>query len=111
MKAPHSFVYRDKTHEFEKNKGVNMNQQLIFFGDHISRKPRSVDTMQKGLRVMGYYTKTVVYGTIVEWSRVAHWFNRIVLRELMAWYKGYLALNGVQIAYMHRAEHSDKIPT
>lgn len=62
MKAPHSFVYRDKTHEFEKNKGVNMNQQLIFFGDHISRKPRSVDTMQKGLRVMGYYTKTVVYG-------------------------------------------------
>lgn len=90
----------------EKIKRLSGNRELIFVGDHDSRKPMSENTVNKALRVMGYDTKVEVCGhgframacsTLVEsglWSRVA------VERQM-----SHQERNSVRAAYIHKAEH------
>lgn len=90
----------------EKIKSLSGNRELIFVGDHDSRKPMSENTVNKALRVMGYDTKVEVCGhgframacsTLVEsglWSRDA------VERQM-----SHQERNSVRAAYIHKAEH------
>lgn len=90
----------------EKIKSLSGNRELIFVGDHDSRKPMSENTVKKALRVMGYDTKVEVCGhgframacsTLVEsglWSRDA------VERQM-----SHQERNSVRAAYIHKAEH------
>lgn len=90
----------------EKIKSLSGNRELIFVGDHDSRKPMSENTVNKALRVMGYDTKIEVCGhgframacsTLVEsglWSRDA------VERQM-----SHQERNSVRAAYIHKAEH------
>ncbi len=90
----------------EKIKRLSGNRELIFVGDHDSRKPMSENTVNKALRVMGYDTKVEVCGhgframacsTLVEsglWSRDA------VERQM-----SHQERNSVRAAYIHKAEH------
>ncbi|MBS7443294.1 integrase arm-type DNA-binding domain-containing protein [Enterobacter sp. 120016] len=90
----------------EKIKSLSVNRELIFVGDHDSRKPMSENTVNKALRVMGYDTKVEVCGhgframacsTLVEsglWSRDA------VERQM-----SHQERNSVRAAYIHKAEH------
>ncbi|QGP82167.1 tyrosine-type recombinase/integrase [Leclercia adecarboxylata] len=90
----------------EKIKSLSGNRELIFVGDHDSRKPISENTVNKALRVMGYDTKVEVCGhgframacsTLVEsglWSRDA------VERQM-----SHQERNSVRAAYIHKAEH------
>ncbi|EFN9222659.1 tyrosine-type recombinase/integrase [Enterobacter hormaechei subsp. xiangfangensis] len=89
-----------------KIKSLSGNRELIFVGDHDSRKPMSENTVNKALRVMGYDTKVEVCGhgframacsTLVEsglWSRDA------VERQM-----SHQERNSVRAAYIHKAEH------
>ncbi|EOU9528825.1 tyrosine-type recombinase/integrase [Cronobacter dublinensis] len=93
----------------EKIKSLSGNRELIFVGDHDSRKPMSENTVNKALRVMGYDTKVEVCGhgfrtmacsSLIEsglWSRDA------VERQM-----SHMERNSVRAAYIHKAEHLDE---
>ncbi|EMO5257996.1 TPA: integrase arm-type DNA-binding domain-containing protein [Proteus mirabilis] len=85
------------------------NHELIFIGDHNSRKPMSENTVNNALRVMGYDTKTEVCGhgfrtmacsSLIE-SRL--WSKDAVERQM-----SHQERNSVRAAYIHKAEHIEE---
>ncbi|MDR0805372.1 MAG: integrase arm-type DNA-binding domain-containing protein [Enterobacteriaceae bacterium] len=110
MHTPHlvplshqSLAILKKIHE------ISGHCELIFIGDHSSRKPMSEGTVNKALQNMGYDTKTEICGhgfrtmacsSLIEsglWSRDA------VERQM-----SHQERNGVRAAYIHKAEHLDE---
>ncbi len=85
---------------------MNGNRELIFVGDHDPPKPMSENTVNKALRLMGYDTKTVVYG---------HGFRTMACSSLLEsglWSKdaverqmSHQERNSVWAAYIHKAKH------
>ncbi|PHI28980.1 tyrosine-type recombinase/integrase [Budvicia aquatica] len=94
---------------FNKVQEVSGRCDLIFIGDHSSRKPMSEGTVNKALQNMGYDTKTEICGhgfrtmacsALIEsglWSRDG------VERQM-----SHQERNGVRAAYIHKAEHLDE---
>lgn len=110
MRTPHLVpLSRQVLAILEKIKSMNGNRELIFVGDHDPRKPMSENTVNKALRVMGYDTKTEVYG---------HGFRAMACSSLMEsrlWSKdaverqmSYQERNAVRAAYIHKAEHLEE---
>lgn len=93
----------------KKVRDVSSHCELVFIGDHSSRKPMSEGTVNKALQNMGYDTKTEICGhgfrtmacsSLIEsglWSRDA------VERQM-----SHQERNGVRAAYIHKAEHLDE---
>ncbi|SUP80717.1 tyrosine-type recombinase/integrase [Yersinia wautersii] len=90
----------------EKIKSLSGNRDLIFVGDHDSRKPMSENTVNKALRVMGYDTKVEVCGhgfrTMACSSLIESglWSKDAVERQM-----SHQERNSVRAAYIHKAEH------
>ncbi|MFN3070485.1 tyrosine-type recombinase/integrase [Serratia sp. J2] len=85
------------------------SHELIFIGDHDSRKPMSENTVNKSLRVMGYDTKVEVCGhgfrTMACSSLIESglWSKDAVERQM-----SHMERNSVRAAYIHKAEHLDE---
>ncbi|EKA96186.1 integrase [Proteus mirabilis] len=85
------------------------NHELIFIGDHNPRKPMSENTVNNALRVMGYDTKTEVYGhgfrTMACSSLIESglWSKDAVERQM-----SHQERNSVRAAYIHKAEHIEE---
>ncbi|WP_374446948.1 tyrosine-type recombinase/integrase [Providencia sp.] len=85
------------------------NHELIFIGDHNSRKPMSENTVNNALRVMGYDTKTEVCGhgfrTMACSSLIESglWSKDAVERQM-----SHQERNSVRAAYIHKAEHIEE---
>lgn len=107
MRTPHLVpLSRQSLAILEKIRSMSENHELIFIGDHDSRKLMSENTVNKALRVMGYDTKVEVCGhgfrtmacsSLIEsglWSRDA------VERQM-----SHQERNSVRAAYIHKAEH------
>lgn len=63
IRAPHFIpLSRQALAVLEKIISISGNRELIFVGDNELCKPMSDNTVNKALRVMGYYTKTEVCG-------------------------------------------------
>ncbi len=110
MHTPHLVPLSNQALEIlHKVHGVSGNCELIFIGDHSSRKPMSEGTVNKALQNMGYDTKTEICGhgfrtmacsSLIEsglWSRDA------VERQM-----SHQERNGVCAAYIHKVEHLDE---
>lgn len=110
MRTPHLVPLSQQALDlFHKIKNVSGLCELIFIGDHSSRKPMSEGTINKALQAMGYDTKTEICGhgfrtmacsSLIEsglWSRDA------VERQM-----SHQERNGVRAAYIHKAEHLDE---
>lgn len=110
MHTPHLVpLSRQALEIFNKVQEVSGKCELIFIGDHSSRKPMSEGTVNKALQNMGYDTKTEICGhgfrtmacsSLIEsglWSRDA------VERQM-----SHQERNGVRAAYIHKAEHLDE---
>lgn len=110
MRTPHLVPLSQQALDlFHKIKNVSGHCELIFIGDHSSRKPMSEGTINKALQAMGYDTKTEICGhgfrtmacsSLIEsglWSRDA------VERQM-----SHQERNGVRAAYIHKAEHLDE---
>ncbi|MBA0204412.1 tyrosine-type recombinase/integrase [Pectobacterium aroidearum] len=107
MHTPHLVpLSRQALEILTKIREVSGHCELVFIGDHSSRKPVSEGTVNKALQTMGYDTKTEVCGhgfrtmacsSLIEsglWSRDA------VERQM-----SHQERNGVRAAYIHKAEH------
>ena len=85
------------------------NRELIFIGVHNPRKPMSENTVNNALRVMGYDTKTEVYGPA--FRTMTHgamggsglWADDVIERQL-----SHLERNNVKVAYLHTSHHLDE---
>ncbi|WP_199062810.1 integrase arm-type DNA-binding domain-containing protein [Serratia sp. ASV30] len=110
MHTPHLVPLSRQALEIFRNiREVSGHCELVFIGDHSSRKPMSEGTVNKALQTMGYDTKTEVCGhgfrtmacsSLIEsglWSRDA------VERQM-----SHQERNGVRAAYIHKAEHLDE---
>ncbi|MDY4388714.1 tyrosine-type recombinase/integrase [Pectobacterium aroidearum] len=110
MHTPHLVpLSRQAVEILKKIREVSGHCELVFIGDHSSRKPVSEGTVNKALQTMGYDTKTEVCGhgfrtmacsSLIEsglWSRDA------VERQM-----SHQERNGVRAAYIHKAEHLDE---
>ncbi|MBN3064383.1 integrase arm-type DNA-binding domain-containing protein [Pectobacterium aquaticum] len=110
MHTPHLVpLSRQALEILKKIREVSGHCELVFIGDHSSRKPVSEGTVNKALQTMGYDTKTEVCGhgfrtmacsSLIEsglWSRDA------VERQM-----SHQERNGVRAAYIHKAEHLDE---
>lgn len=90
----------------EKIKSMNGNRELIFVGDHDPRKPMSENMVNEALRVMGYDTKTEVFGpdfrTIACSSLIEPglWSRDTVERQM-----SHQERNSVRAAYIHKVEN------
>lgn len=110
MKTPHLVpLSLQAVKILEQVKLPSGGYELIFIGDHNSRKPMSENTVNKSLRVMGYDTqvefcghgfRTMTCSSLIEsglWSRDA------VERQM-----SHMERNSVWAAYIHKAEHLDE---
>ena len=107
MRTPHLVpLSRQALIILEKIKSMSGNRELIFVGDHDSRKPMSENTVNKALRVMGYDTKVEVCGhgfrTMACSSLIESglWSKDAVERQM-----SHQERNSVRAAYIHKAEH------
>ena len=68
MRTPHLVpLSRQALTILEKIKSMSRNRELIFVGDHDPRKPMRENAVNKALRMMGYDTKTEVFGREMRW--------------------------------------------
>ncbi|BBV85172.1 integrase arm-type DNA-binding domain-containing protein [Escherichia coli] len=107
MRTPHLVpLSRQALTILEQIKRMSGNRELIFVGDHDSRKPMSENTVNKALRVMGYDTKVEVCGhgfrTMACSSLIESglWSKDAVERQM-----SHQERNSVRAAYIHKAEH------
>lgn len=107
MRTPHLVpLSRQALTILEQIKRMSGNRELIFVGDHDSRKPMSENTVNKALRVMGYDTKIEVCGhgfrTMACSSLIESglWSKDAVERQM-----SHQERNFVRAAYIHKAEH------
>ncbi len=107
MRTPHLVpLSRQALLILEKIKSMSGNRELIFVGDHDTRKPMSENTVNKALRVMGYNTKVEVCGhgfrTMACSSLIESglWSKDAVERQM-----SHQERNSVRAAYIHKAEH------
>lgn len=107
MRAPHFITLsRQALAVLEKIISMSGNRELIFVGDNELCKPMSDNTVNKALRVMGYYTKTEVCGhefrTMACSSLIDSglWSKDAVERQI-----SHQGRNFVCAAYIHKAEH------
>ncbi|EFJ9140786.1 tyrosine-type recombinase/integrase [Escherichia coli] len=110
MHTPHLVPLSRQALELFRNvHSVSGGCELIFIGDHSSKKPLSEGTVNKALQNMGYDTKadicchgfrTMACSSLIEsglWSRDA------VERQM-----SHQERNGVRAAYIHKAEHLEE---
>ncbi|MCU1788557.1 DUF4102 domain-containing protein [Pectobacterium polaris] len=110
MHTPHLVpLSRQALEILKKIREVSGHCELVFIGDHSSRKPVSEGTVNKALQTMGYDTKTEVCGhgfrTMACSSLIESglWSKDAVERQM-----SHQERNGVRAAYIHKAEHLDE---
>ena len=110
MRTPHLVpLSRQALAILQKIKSMSGNRELIFVGDHDSRKPMSENTVNSALRAMGYDTKTEVCGhgfrTMARGAlgESGLWSDDAIERQL-----SHSERNNVRAAYIHTSEHLDE---
>ena len=110
MRTPHLVPLSDQAINILKQiQQLSGDHELIFIGDHNSRKPMSENTVNNALRAMGYNTKTEVCGhgfrTMACSSLIESgiWSKDAVERQM-----SHQERNSVRAAYIHKAEHLEE---